>query len=56
VACEFQIRFVKDGGGMNVVDRFLLRGDFEREMYCAGLRTELFAQTMEEEKRLNKCI
>jgi hypothetical protein len=33
-----------------MADRFLLRGDFECEMYCAGLRTELFAQTMQEKK------
>jgi hypothetical protein len=35
---------------MNVVDRILLRGDFEREIYCAGLRTDLFAQNKEESK------
>ena len=36
-----------------MVDRILLRGDFEREIYCAGLRTELFAQTKQEKKESN---
>jgi hypothetical protein len=36
---------------MNMVDRIVFRGDFEREIYCGGLRTELFAQTNQEKKR-----
>lgn len=34
---------------MNMFDR-ILRGDFERGIYFAGLRTELFAQTKQEKK------
>jgi len=33
-----------------MVDRIFLRGDFECEIYCGGLRTELFAQTNQEKK------
>jgi len=42
---------------MNVVDRILHSGDFEREIYCAGLRTELFVQTTQEKKeRVNNTL
>jgi len=34
-----------------MVDRIVLRGDFEREINCGGLRTELFAHTNQETKR-----